>query len=62
MKVIKVIGKILKIYFIWDVIALACVGAGKLLDQYKKNPELSALKVNEEVIDDTVSIFKNYLK
>lgn len=59
-KAIKVVGKILKVYVIIDIICVAIVGAGELLDNYRKRPELSVIDNDRAVFDSAIQKIKKY--
>lgn len=60
-KIFKIIGKIIKGYFVFDIICLAVVGAGELIEEYENNPEYSILDNNETVLRRTYNRFKKWL-
>ena len=66
--VLKIIGKILKWYMIFDEICLAFIGTGQLLKEYRKHPEKGVLEINGIVLEkslnqkvDEVYIYSTYL-
>lgn len=60
-KIFKIIGKIIKGYFVLDIICLAVVGAGELIEEYENNPEYSLLDNNGTVLCRTYNRFKKWL-
>ena len=61
-KFLKVTTKILKGYLIFDIIALAIVGAGEILDELKKHPEESIIDNDTKVFGRSLDKIKNYFK
>lgn len=60
--VLKVIGKLVKWYLIFDAIVLAWIGAGKILSRCRRHPEETWLECDMAVIDSTVSSWKKWFR
>lgn len=58
-KSIKVIGKIIKGYVILDVICLAIIGIGELIETYKNEPEESVIELDAIAFSKSIEKIKN---
>ena len=61
-KAFNVIVKILKGYLVLNTICLAFIGAGEVLDEFRKHPEESVVDSNSKVFDHTIAKFKKFYK
>lgn len=60
--VFKVIGKIVKGYFILNTVCLVFIATGELVDEYNNNPEESIINCNGIVCERALQKIKNYFK
>lgn len=58
--VLKVIGKILKGYVIFDILVLAFIGAGNCIGRVDRHPEESITETTEHVVGVAVSRWKKF--
>lgn len=56
----KIVKKIIKGYFILDLLCLVFIGISELFEEYDKNPDKSVFSVNDMVMIRTFERFKNH--
>ena len=59
-KFIKATGKLIKWYLKLCVMAWAFVGIAELADTYTKNPHISCVEADGEVLSNACNKYKNY--
>lgn len=60
-KVFKTILKICKGYLIYDIICLAVVGAGEVMENIRNNPHKTIIENDEEVLNTAIKKIKKSL-
>lgn len=61
-KALKITGKIIKWYVIFDVICIAFVGTGQLLKECRKHPEKGVIECDRIAFKKSLNQFKKYFK
>lgn len=61
-KLLKIGGKLIKAYLIWDAICLMWIGIGELYEKYREYPDQNVFESNNMVVRETAQKWKDYFK
>lgn len=62
MKVVRLLLKVFGIYMIFDVLCIAYIGVGELLEEYQENDYKNINACNKNVLDRAIEKIKDYYR